>query len=220
MRMKTNLVLIWKKMPNEPGTPPDVVIGQPDFNSRAPNGSLGSRRASPESLYFPSDVVVGRMGMFISDSGNHRVLYWREIPTENGQPADLVLGQKFFSDHKANRGGTPTGSTFNDPFGLYLEEDPDEDWDDAELEEGEEGEEERKPKFKLYVADRGNSRVAIWDELPLAPQTEEDEEEDEMLQDDPNALIGEDTVDEDYWDEEEEEEGEGEEGPPKEIPSV
>lgn len=27
--------------------------------------------------------------MFVSDSGNNRVLYWKEIPTENGQPADM-----------------------------------------------------------------------------------------------------------------------------------
>ncbi len=178
---------------------------------------LTLRRASKSSL--AQETWVWRCG----HTENHRVLYWKEIPTENGQPADLVLGQKFFTDHKVNRGKDPTASTFNDPFGLYLEEDPEEDWDDAEPEEGEEGEEERKPKFKLYVADRGNSRIAIWDQLPPAPQTEEDEEEDEMLQDDPSALIGEDAVDEEYWDEEEEEEeeeGEGEEGPPKEIPSV
>ena len=215
-----NRVLIWNKLPNEFGRAADVVIGQEDFHGREPNMGQGRYRVSDKGLYFPTDVVCGRTGLFISDTENHRVLYWKEIPTENGQPADLVLGQKFFSDHKVNRGGIPTGSTFNDPFGLYLEEDSDEDWDEAELEEGEEGEEERKPKFKLYVADRGNSRIAIWDELPPAPQTDEDEEEDEMLQDDPNALIGEDTVDEDYWDEEEEGEGEGEEGPPKEIPSV
>ncbi len=215
-----NRVLIWNKLPNEFGRGADVVIGQEDFHSREPNLGQGRNRANNKGLYFPTDVVYGRAGLFVSDTDNHRVLYWKEVPTENGQPADLVLGQKFFNENRVNRGGMANGSTFNDPFGLYLEEDPDEDWDDAELEAGEEGEEETKPKFKLYVADRGNSRVAIWDELPPAPQTEEDEEEDEMLQDDPHALIGEDIEDEDYWDDEEEEEGEGEEGPPKEIPSV
>ena len=213
-----NRVLIWNKLPNEFGRAADVVIGQEDFHGREPNMGQGRNRCSDKGLYFPTDVVCGRMGLFISDTENHRVLYWKEVPTENGQPADLVLGQQFFTDNRINRSGDASGSTFNDPFGMFLEEDPEEDWDDAELEEGEEGEEERKPKFKLYIADRGNSRVVVWDELPPAPQTEEDEDEDELLQDDPNALIGEDTVDEDYWDDEEEEEGE--EGPPKEIPSV
>jgi len=214
-----NRVLIWNKLPNEFGRAADVVIGQEDFHAREPNAGLGRNRCSDKGLYFPTDVTFGRAGLFISDTENHRVLYWKEVPTENGQPADLVLGQKWFTGNKVNRGGDASGSTFNDPFGLYLEEDPDEDWDDAELEEDKEGEEERKPKFKLYVADRGNSRVAVWDELPPAPKTEEDEEEDELLQDDPNALIGEDD-DDDFWDGEEEEEGEGEKGPPKEIPSV
>ena len=214
-------VLIWNKLPNEFGRGADVVIGQKDFHGREANAGQGRYRPSDKTLYFPTDVVFGRAGLFISDTENHRVLYWKEVPTESGQPADLVLGQKWFNDHKANRGGAATGSTFNDPFGLYLEEDPDEDWDDAEVEvELEEGEEELKPKFKLYVADRGNSRVAIWDELPPAPQTEEEEEdESELHPDAPHDLIGEDT-DEDYWGEDEEEEGEGEEGPPKEIPSV
>lgn len=212
-------VLIWNKLPNEFGRAADVVIGQKDFHGREPNSGLGRNRCSDNGLYFPTDVKFGHAGLFISDTENHRVLYWKEVPTENGQPADLVLGQKWFTDNKVNRGGTPSGSTFNDPFGLYLEEDPDEDWDEADL-ELEEGAEESKPKFKLYVADRGNSRVAIWDELPPAPQTEEEEEEDQLYPDDPQALIGEDT-DEDYWGEdEEEEEGESEEGPPKEIPSV
>ena len=173
-----NRVLIWNKLPNEFGRAADVVIGQEDFNGREPNSGLGRNRCNDKGLYFPTDVVCGRAGLFISDTENHRVLYWKEVPTENGQPADLVLGQKFFTENKANRGKDPTGSTFNDPFGLYLEEDSDEDWDEAELEEGEEGEEERKPKFKLYVADRGNSRIAIWDELPLPPQTEEEEDDD------------------------------------------
>jgi DNA-binding beta-propeller fold protein YncE len=211
-------VLIWNKLPNEFGRAADVVIGQKDFHGREPNSGMGRNRCSDNGLYFPTDVVFGRAGLFVSDTENHRVLYWKEVPTENGQPADLVLGQKWFTENQVNRGGKANGSTFNDPFGLYLEEEPDEDWDDAEV-ELEEGEEESKPKFKLYVADRGNSRVAVWDELPPAPQTEEDEDDEhELYPDDPTELIGEDT-DEDYWGDEEEE-GEGEEGPPKEIPSV
>ena len=210
-------VLIWNKLPNEVGRAADVVIGQKDFFSREPNAGIGRRRANQEGLFFPTDVVVGRAGLFISDTENHRVLYWKEVPTENGQPADLVFGQPNFSDNRGNRNGEATASTFNDPFGLYLEEDPDEDWDDADIEEGEE---DRTPKFKLYVADRGNSRITIWDELPKDPKAEEEDEEmDYLRQDDPNTLIGEGDEEDDFWAEEEEEE-KNEEGPPKEIPST
>ena len=210
-------VLIWNKLPNEFGRAADVVIGQKDFHAREPNAGRGRNYPNQDGLYFPTDVVFGRAGLFISDTENHRVLYWKEIPTENGQPADLVLGQADFNSNKVNRGKEASGASFNDPFGMLLEEDPDEDWDDADLEEGAEGEEENKPKFKLYVADRGNSRVVIWDELPPDPKAaEEDDDMDFLRQDDPTVLIGDDEED-DFWAEEEEE---GEEGPPKEIPST
>jgi DNA-binding beta-propeller fold protein YncE len=212
-------ILIWNKLPNEVGRAADVVIGQKDFHSREPNAGKGHSRTNEQGLYFPTDVVVGRAGLFVSDTHNHRVLYWKEVPTENGQPADLVLGQKNFNDSGGNRNGEVTSSTFNDPFGMFLEEDPDEDWDDADIEEGSEGEEE-KPKFKLYVADRGNARITVWDELPHAPKSEEDEEDmGYLIEDDPHALIGEDEGDDDFW-AEEEEEGQEEDGPSKEIPST
>ena len=63
--------------------------------------------------------------------------------------------------------------------------------------------------------------VLIWIAGGRGGCAEKEEDEDELQLDDPHALIGEDTEDEDYWGEdEEEEEGESEEGPPKEIPSV
>ena len=109
-------------------------------------------------MHFPTDLVYGKKGLFVSDSGNNRVLCWKELPTENGQPADLVIGQKTVFDHKYNRHGEVTASTLNDPHGLFLEEDPEE-------------EDEENPG-RLYICDRGNSRVVIWEELP-EPKVEE-----------------------------------------------
>ena len=65
--------------------------------------------------------------------------------------------------------------------------------------------------FKLFIADRGNSRIVVWNELPII-SNEEDIDEDEQIEvEDPNLLIGED---DDYLDEEDEE------GSSKELPSV
>jgi hypothetical protein len=190
-------------------------------------------------MYFPTDVVCGKMGMFVSDTGNNRVLYWKEVPTENGQLPDLVLGQTNFNDNKANRvvEGEASASTLDDPFGLFLieeeeedddaprgipmpEEDDDEDTSLLATEDGEGGgeveEEEPQPKFKLFIADRGNSRVVVWDELPHPKEEEKDEEEFEELQvDDENLLIGDDEDDDDFMDEDEEDEVQ-----PGELPSV
>ena len=234
-----NRVLIWNKLPRETGVAADVVIGQKDFFSREPNSGKGYKRACQEGMYFPTDVVCGKMGMFVSDTGNNRVLYWKEVPTENGQLPDLVLGQTNFNDNKANRvvEGEASASTLDDPFGLFLieeeeedddaprgipmpEEDDDEDTSLLATEDGEGveevEEEEPQPKFKLFIADRGNSRVVVWDELPHPKEEEKDEEEFEELQvDDENLLIGDDEDDDDFMDEDEEDEVQ-----PGELPSV
>lgn len=223
-----NRVLIWNKIPSESGVPADLVIGQKDFNHRAPNGGMGGRKAEAGTLYFPSDVVVGKVGMFVSDTSNNRVLYWKEIPTENGQPADLVLGQVNFNDNKPNRHSEASGSTLNDPYGLFLEEweeeddeglrevapveDDDEDESSGELvavDSDGQAEEIPGPKFKLYIADRGNSRIAIWNELPNSPKSDEDEEvlDNDIDIEDPNMFVGEDDGD-DYLLEEGDEESE------------
>ena len=75
--------------------------------------------------------------------------------------------------------------------------------------------EKRERKKKLFIADRGNSRVVIWDELPYPREEEKADEEFEELQvDDENMLIGDDD-DDDFFDDEEEEEV-----PPGELPSA
>jgi hypothetical protein len=132
-----NRVLIWNSLPRDTGQPADVVIGQKDFVSRSPNMGKGENRASSDSLFFPTDVVAGHTGLFVSDSGNNRVLYWKKIPTENGQPADMVLGQSNFSDNKPNRYTQASASTLNDPYGLWLEEEENPEWvpPDEEAEE-------------------------------------------------------------------------------------
>jgi len=171
--------------------------------------------------------------MFVSDTGNNRVLYWKEIPTESGQPADLVLGQATFTENKVNRNlDDASNCTLNDPYGLLLideeeeEEEfrgipmPDDDDDDeTALVEGSEGEEqepeEPQPKFKLFICDRGNSRVVVWDELPYQKEEEDEEEEfEELVVDDENLLIGDDEDEDDFFEEEEEE------VPPGELPSA
>lgn len=196
----------------------------------------GEGRASNESMYFPRDIVVGKMGMFVSDSGNNRVLYWKEIPTENGQPADMVFGQTNFYDNRHNRNGQANASTLNDPYGMWLEEEENPDWippeentlektqeedtlDESSFEEDTgEGTEKDKVKeevpeylFKLFIADRGNSRVVVWNELPII-LTEKDEDDQDYIEiEDDNLLIGDD---DDYLEEE------GEDGSPEELPSV
>ena len=226
-----NRVLIWNKIPRETGVAADVVIGQKDFFNREPNRGNGHHRPSADGLYFPTDVTFGEAGLFISDTGNHRVLYWKEVPTENGQPADLVIGQASFTENKPNRDlDEASHCTLNDPYGLMLldeEEEEgglreitlpdDDDDDDTALAEGESAEEpeEPQPKFKLFICDRGNARVVVWNELPYPKEEEEEDEFDELRVDDEDELIGDEEDDDDFFEEEEEEEV-----PPGELPSA
>ncbi|MFQ5482180.1 MAG: hypothetical protein ACE5ER_05425 [Nitrospinaceae bacterium] len=181
-------VLIWNKIPSNNGTSADLVLGQKDFYSREVNMGLGHSRCNESSMYFPTEVVYGRKGLFVSDTNNNRILVWKEFPTENGQPADLVIGQRNFFENKHNRYGDATGSTLNDPFGLFLEEDLEDEEDPG----------------RLWVCDRGNSRVVVWDELP-EPKEEEAEDKDNLPPpvEDPELLMG---YDEDFEEDDEEDE--------------
>ncbi|MBI4382873.1 MAG: hypothetical protein HY579_02430 [Nitrospinae bacterium] len=186
-----NRVLIWNKLPSQTGQAADVVIGQKDMYHRGVNMGMGALRPHAAGLYFPTDVVYGRKGFFVSDSGNHRVLCWREFPAESGQPADLVIGQPDFLGNKVNRGGETTASTLNDPFGLFLDEDPENEEDPG----------------RLFIADRANSRVAMWVELP-EPAEDEKPESDEHLRLEQDELMGDD------------DEFMEEETPPDKVPSA
>ena len=86
-----NRVLIYNQIPTSNNAPADVVVGQPDFTT-------DTAGAGPASLNFPRYALTDGTRLFIADTGNNRVLVFNQIPTSNGTPADLVLGQKdFFS---------------------------------------------------------------------------------------------------------------------------
>ena len=80
-----NRVLVWKSAPAK-NTPPDLVLGQPDFKSNDP----GTGR---HQLNWPGNVSLSPDGMklVVADTDNDRVLIWNSFPTKHAQPADLVL---------------------------------------------------------------------------------------------------------------------------------
>ncbi len=115
---------------------PTVVVGQSDFTT-ATNG------LSQTKLNFPREVFSDGKKLFVSDTSNRRLLIWNQIPTTNLTPADVVLGQPDFASSTANNGGL-SASTFNanSPRGLFSD------------------------GKKLFVCERGNHRVLIWNSIP------------------------------------------------------
>lgn len=105
---------------------------------------------TPAQLYAPRGVFMTDDVLVVADSGNHRVLIWHGLPTETGQPADVVLGQKdFFTEGPHARGrGAEKGLYLPTGVGVY---------------EG-----------RLFVADAWHHRILIWDTIPTESDTAPD----------------------------------------------
>ncbi|HLI83885.1 MAG TPA: hypothetical protein VKV17_08200 [Bryobacteraceae bacterium] len=65
----------------------------PDQNGTDYNGNPTYPNYCNATLSFPRFALSDGTRLFISDSGNDRVLVYQQIPTANGATADIVLGQ-------------------------------------------------------------------------------------------------------------------------------
>ncbi len=116
-----------------------VVVGEPDFVTTVPNGNLADR-VTQNGLRTPSAVASDGQHLVIADSDNDRVLIWNTIPTTNFANADIVLGQPDFVTF--NPPTTVTASSLRGPQGVWIQ------------------------GTRLFVADTGNSRILVWNEIP------------------------------------------------------
>jgi len=125
-----NRVLIWNTLPTG-NVPPDIVLGQKDFNSNTPG-------TSQDKLRWPVAVATDGEKVVVADTYNNRILIWNSFPIENGQPADLVLGQRDFEHSKSN----PDENSINWPWAV---------WTNGE---------------KLIVANTRCGNIMIWNSFP------------------------------------------------------
>jgi uncharacterized protein (TIGR03437 family) len=139
-----NRILIWKSIPTTFGQPADIVLGQKDFISVAVVAVTASALRGPQGVW----IQNGKL--FVADTENDRVLIWNSIPTENNQPADVVLGQSnFTSAPQVNQTNTSLPTAANillSPTSVTSD------------------------GTRLYVADLGYNRVLIWNSIPTANQ--------------------------------------------------
>jgi hypothetical protein len=133
-------ILIWHSKPTNHNQPADVVLGQADFFSGESNRGKDSPNA--ETLFWCYGVFWDGERLWVSDTGNRRVLMWNGLPTRNGQKADLVLGQNDFNLRDENGGEEPNATSMRWAHAVTL-------W-----------------RGKLCVTDAGNNRVMIWNEIP------------------------------------------------------
>jgi hypothetical protein len=137
-------VLIWNSVPTTTQVPADVVVGQTDTVSNA----IG---CSTSELQNPTGVALVDGKLIVVGNGNHRILIWDSVPSSNGAPADVVLGQSGFTtcapnddDQNGADDGAPSARTLSFPFDV---------WSDG---------------TRLVVSDSGNHRVLIWNTFPTS----------------------------------------------------
>ena len=133
-------ILIWKKIPQDNNVPADLVLGQANFYDNEAN--RGKQQAAANTLNWCYGVFYHQGRLLVADTGNRRVLIWHQLPEENGQPADLVLGQPDMHSRNENGGGTPDRRSMRWCHDITF-------WGD-----------------NLVVADAGNNRVMIWQGNP------------------------------------------------------
>lgn len=137
-----NRVFLWQGLPTSPFVKPAVVLGQQASQDTGRNAG----GVSASSLQYPSGVWTDGRRLAVADAWNHRVLLWHELPTQDGQAADVVIGQPDFDHNEPNVkgiGSPPAANTLHWPYGLHSD-----------------GE-------QLWIADTGNRRVlhfARWPE--------------------------------------------------------
>ncbi|MFN8070550.1 MAG: NHL repeat-containing protein [Mycobacterium sp.] len=134
-------ILVWDNVPTVSDTAPDRVIGQPDASSVEVNRGA---ECSGTSLYWPFGIAVVGGAFWVADTGNRRVLGWRNGIPDAGQPADVILGQPDAESHDENRGGPAGPDSFRWAHDISGRDD------------------------LLLVADAGDHRVLGWSPLPEA----------------------------------------------------
>lgn len=133
-------VLVYDRLPEAPGATPDLILGQPDPVSVAPNADGG---CGPATMYWPFGVAVVGDRFYVADTGNRRILGWSGgLPSSADTPPDLILGQPDGFSRDENRGGPAGPASFRWPHGIA------------------------GARGNLYIADAGNHRVLGWTARP------------------------------------------------------
>lgn len=145
-----NRVFIWKQFPTSKHQTPDVTLGQLNAEDTKRNSGVA---VSASTMHYPSGIWSDGQQLMVADAWNHRVLIWKTLPTTNGQPADIVLGQKDFQSNEPNVvgvGNEPTSRSLNWPYGVFSD------------------------GTRLWIADTGNRRVLYYDRIPTKNYQEAD----------------------------------------------
>jgi hypothetical protein len=119
---------------------PRIILG----NVSRGGGLAAPLRPDAATLFGPRGACLAAPTgpLFISDTGHHRLMIWRSMPSRDGEPADLLIGQPDFRCEGRNARGAIGATTLNVPTGVAAE------------------------GGILAVADAWNHRILIWRSYP------------------------------------------------------
>jgi uncharacterized protein (TIGR03437 family) len=155
-----NRVLIYNSIPTKNGQAADIVVGEPSMTTPVPVAQV-TPTPTQSTVYSPVSATSDGTRLIVSDLGNNRILIWNKMPTSNGVPADVVIGQPDFVNYLDNNvtllcASNGTDSSGNATYPALCEKTI------------------AFPRFaisdgtRLYVADGGNDRVLIYNTIPTA----------------------------------------------------
>ena len=114
-----------------------MVLGQTDFTTIDP-----TLKPTRTGMRNPTAVASDGVHLIVADTDSNRVLIWNTIPTQNNQPADVVVGQPDFTTNFPSN--PPSAKSMSGPQGVWIQ------------------------NGKLYVADTHNNRVLIFNSIPTS----------------------------------------------------
>jgi hypothetical protein len=184
-----NRVIIWNTFPTRDYTPPDVVLGQPDFDTNVFLSRTGVDQVT--------GISTDGANLLTAHGGEARIMIWRSLPEETGQPADVILGWRDFDPNTRieGAGATDGWSVFTDGIRVFVASEPHgklQIWNTIptrngqppDVEIGRPGEAGKlglnqpirvaSDGKRVVVTDWRNNRVLIWNSIPKNNDTPAD----------------------------------------------
>lgn len=134
---------IFSPIPDDLSDPPaDLSLGQ----TGPGNSNVNSGGLDADSLNTPWSLLLVPGGLFVADTGNHRLLYFTRPIAGNKPSATGLCGQADYSLNQQNRDGSanPARNSMRSPAHLATD------------------------GTRLYLADTGNHRVLVWNDYATA----------------------------------------------------
>jgi uncharacterized protein (TIGR03437 family) len=179
-----NRVLIYNQIPTSNGAAADVVLGVPNFTTFVePDLTQQTNNVTASLVLNPVAVSSDGVHVFVTDLGYNRVLIWNSIPTTNGVPADVAIGQPDLVSSVANNAySTSSTDTTVPPVQTPVL---------CKVSNGTDVNSHLTyptycnstlsfPRFalaannRLFIADGGNDRVLVFNQIPTASGTSAD----------------------------------------------